>query len=125
MEKILTNAAPAPAGHYSQAIRHNGLVFVSGQLPLDPVSKEVVEGGIEPQMRQVMANISAILEASGSGLDNILKATIYIPDSSYWPEINRVYAECMGDHKPARAVIPCGDLHYGVLLEMEVIAASR
>ena len=125
MEKIVTNAAPAPAGHYSQAIRHNGLVFVSGQLPLDPVSKEVVEGGIEPQMRQVMANISAILEASGSGLDNILKATIYIPDSSYWPEINRVYAACMGDHKPARAVIPCGDLHYGVLLEMEVIAASR
>lgn len=125
MEKIVTNAAPAPAGHYSQAIRHNGLVFVSGQLPLDPVSKQVVEGGIEPQLRQVMANISAILEASGSGLDNILKATIYIPDSSYWPEINRVYAECMGDHKPARAVIPCGDLHYGVLLEMEVIAASR
>ena len=125
MEKILTNAAPAPAGHYSQAIRHNGLVLVSGQLPLDPVSKEVVEGGIEPQLRQVMANISAILEASGSGLDNILKATIYIPDSSYWPEINRVYAECMGDHKPARAVIPCGELHYGVLLEMEVIAASR
>lgn len=125
MEKIVTNAAPAPAGHYSQAIRHNGLVFVSGQLPLDPVSKEVVEGGIEPQMRQVMANISAILEASGSGLDNILKATIYIPDSSYWPEINRVYADCMGDHKPARAVIPCGDLHYGVLVEMEVIAASR
>ena len=105
MEKILTNAAPAPAGHYSQAIRHNGLVFVSGQLPLDPESKQVVEGGVEPQLRQVMANISAILEASGSGLDNILKATIYIPDSSYWPEINRVYADCMGDHKPARAVI--------------------
>jgi len=125
MEKILTNAAPAPAGHYSQAIRHDGLVFVSGQLPLDPVSKEVVEGGIEPQMRQVMANISAILEASGSGLDLILKATIYIPDSSYWPEINRVYADCMGDHKPARAVVPCGDLHYGVLVEMEVIAAKR
>ena len=125
MEKIVTNAAPAPAGHYSQAIRHNGLVFVSGQLPLDPVSKEVVEGGIEAQMSQVMANIRAILEASGSGLDNILKATIYIPDSSYWPEINRVYAACMGDHKPARAVIPCGDLHYGVLVEMEVIAASR
>lgn len=125
MEKILTNAAPAPAGHYSQAIAHNGLVFVSGQLPLDPVTKEVVEGGIEPQMRQVMANISAILEASRSGLGHILKASIYIPDSSYWPEVNRVYADCMGDHKPARAVIPCGDLHYGVLVEMEVIAASR
>lgn len=122
MDKIVTSTAPAPAGHYSQAIRHNGLVFVSGQLPLDPVTTDVVEGGIEPQMRQVMANIAAILDASGSGLNKILKATIYIPDSSYWPEINRVYAECMGDHKPARAVIPCGDLHYGVLVEMEVIA---
>ena len=79
MEIIVTNAAPAPAGHYSQAIRHNGLVFVSGQLSLDPVSKQVVEGGIEPQARQVIANISAILEASGSGLDKVLKATIYIP----------------------------------------------
>lgn len=125
MEKIITSGAPAPAGHYSQAVRHNDLVFISGQLPLDPVTNQVVEGGVEPQLRQVMANISAILEASGSGLNNILKTTIYIPDSSYWPEINRVYAACMGEHKPARAVIPCGDLHYGVLLEMEVIAASR
>lgn len=125
MDKIVTNAAPVPAGHYSQAIRHNGLVFVSGQLPLDPVTNEVVEGGIEPQMRQIMANIRAILEASDSGLDHVLKATIYIPDSSYWPDINRVYAECMGEHKPARAVIPCGDLHYGVLVEMEVIAVVK
>ena len=122
MDKIETKGAPIPAGHYSQAIRHSGLVFVSGQLPLDPASNQVVEGGIEPQMRQVMANIKAILEASGSGLDKILKATIYIPDSSYWPEINRVYAACMGEHKPARAVIPCGELHYGVLVEMEVMA---
>ena len=123
MNKISTDKAPLPAGHYSQAISHNGLVFVSGQLPLDPATGQVREGGIEPQARQVIANIGEILKASGSGLDKILKATIYIPDSSYWPEINRVYAECMGEHKPARAVIPCGDLHYGVLLEMEVIAA--
>jgi 2-iminobutanoate/2-iminopropanoate deaminase len=123
MNKISTDKAPTPAGHYSQAISHNGLVFVSGQLPLDPASGNVVEGDIEAQIRQVMTNISEILLASGSGLEKIVKATIYIPDSSYWPEINRVYAECMGDHRPARAVIPCGDLHYGVLLEMEVIAA--
>ncbi len=79
MDKITTESAPAPAGHYSQAIIHNGLVFVSGQLPLDPVTRQVVEGGLEPQVRQVIANISAILEAAGSGLDKILKATIYIP----------------------------------------------
>jgi 2-iminobutanoate/2-iminopropanoate deaminase len=125
MIKISTEAAPAAAGHYSQAVVHNGLVYVSGQLPLDPVTRQVVDGGLEPQARQVIANISSILQAAGSSLDNILKATIYIPDSSYWPEINRVYAECMGDHKPARAVIPCGDLHFGVLLEMEVIASVK
>ena len=123
MDKIYTEKAPTPAGHYSQAIVHNGLVFVAGQLPIDPVNRKITEGGIEPQARQVIANIAAILEAAGSGLDKVLKSTIYIPDSSYWPEINRVYAECFGEHRPARAVIPCGELHYGVLLEMEVIAA--
>jgi len=123
MNKISTNKAPAAAGHYSQAISHNGLVFVAGQLPIDPVTREVVEGGIEPQAYRVIENVKAILEEAGSGLDKILKTTIYIPDMSYWAEINRIYAECMGDHKPARAVVPCGDLHYGVLMEMEVIAA--
>ncbi len=123
MNKISTDKAPTPAGHYSQAITHNGLIFVSGQLPIDPVSGKVVEGGVEAQIRQVITNIGEILLASGSSLDKILKATIYIPNSSYWPEINRVYAECLGNHRPARAVIPCGELHYGVLLEMEVIAA--
>jgi len=122
MENIFTDHAPKPAGHYSQAIVHNGLIFVAGQLPIDPVSQKITEGGIEPQARQVIANIESILIAAGSGLDKVLKSTIYIPDSSYWPEINRVYAECFGDHKPARAVIPCGELHYGVLLEMEVVA---
>ena len=74
-------------------------------------------------MQETDGFAKAILEAAGSGLDKILKTTIYIPDMSYWAEINRIYAECMGDHKPARAVVPCGDLHYGVLLEMEVVAA--
>jgi 2-iminobutanoate/2-iminopropanoate deaminase len=123
MEKIHTVSAPIPAGHYSQAIVHNGLVFVAGQLPIDPATLKITEGGIEPQARQVISNIAAILEAAGSGLDKVIKSTIYIPDSSYWPEINKVYGECFGEHKPARAVIPCGELHYGVLLEMEVIAA--
>ncbi len=123
MHKIITDQAPAAAGHYSQAISYNGLVFVAGQLPIDPVTREMLEGGVEAQVRRTIANIEAILEASNSGLDKILKATIYIPDIDYWPEVNRVYAECMGDHKPARAVIPCGELHYGALLEMEVIAA--
>ena len=125
MKKITTAEAPVPAGHYSQAIVHNGLVFVSGQLPLDPESGKMVEGGIEPQVRQTLQNIKAILHASNSDLTLIVKSNIYIPDIKYWPDVNRIYTDVFGDHKPARAVIPCGPLHYGALLEMEVIAAVK
>lgn len=123
MKKVITNEAPVPAGHYSQAIIHNGLVFVAGQLPLDTLGK-MIEGGIEDQVRQTINNIEAILLASNSSLKNVLKATIYIPDVKYWPDVNKVYAKMFGKHKPARAVIPCGELHYGAFLEMEVIAAT-
>lgn len=125
MKKITTPQAPIPAGHYSQAIVHNGLVFVSGQLPLDPGSGKMIEGDIEEQVRQTLNNISAILHASNSDLSLIIKTNIYIPDIKYWPDLNRIYADVFGDHKPARAVIPCGPLHYGALLEMEVIAAVK
>ena len=124
MKKITTPDAPQPAGHYSQAIVHNGLVFVAGQLPLDATG-QMVSGGIEEQTRQTMKNIEAILVAAGSGLDHVLKVSIFIPDIEYWPELNRIYADVMGDHKPARAVIPCGILHYDAMLEMEVIAAVK
>jgi 2-iminobutanoate/2-iminopropanoate deaminase len=124
MKKILTSEAPVPAGHYSQAIIHHGLVFVAGQLPIDPETGKLVEGGIEQQVRRTIQNVKSILVAANSDLDLVLKATIYIPDASLWPEVNRVYAEVFEDHKPARAVIPCGELHYGALLEMEVIAAT-
>jgi len=122
MKKIITNEAPVPAGHYSQAISNQGLVFVAGQLPLDPATGKMIEGDVEAQVKQTIQNIEAILLASNSDLNHVLKATIYIPDVSYWPEVNRVYAECFGDHKPARAVIPCGKLHYDAVIEMEVIA---
>jgi 2-iminobutanoate/2-iminopropanoate deaminase len=124
MKKIITNEAPLPAGHYSQAISYNGLVFVSGQLPLDPQTGKIVEGGLEAQLIQIIENIRTILTASNSTLDMVLKTNIYIPDIKHWPEINRVYAEIFGEHKPARAVIPCGPLHFDALLEMEVIAAT-
>ena len=120
----MTNQAPLPAGHYSQAIEHNGFVFVAGQLPIDPGNGKMVEGDIEAQTRQTIKNIAAILEGANSSLKMVVKSTIYIPDISYWPEVNRIYAEEFGDHRPARAVIPCRDLHYGALLEMEVIAAT-
>ena len=124
MIKIATTEAPLPAGHYTQALAYNGLVFVSGQLPLDPATGKMIDGDIEAQVRQTIQNIRAILVASDSDLNLVLKANIFIPDIKYWPDVNRIYAEIFGDHKPARAVIPCGPLHYGALLEMDVIAAT-
>ena len=124
MIKIITTEAPIPAGHYSQGISYNGFVFVSGQLPLDPQSGQLVTGGIEAQARQTIENVRAVLVAANSDLDLVVKATIYITDGKYWPDVNKIYSELLGEHKPARAVIPCGALHYDALLEMEVIAAT-
>ena len=124
MHPVSTSMAPEPAGHYSQAIKHLGLIFVSGQLPIDPVTREIVPGDIELQTRQTIENVKQILRAAGSDLDGVLKSTIFITSEDYWPVVNRIYAEYFGDHMPARAIIPCGPLHHGALLEMEVIAHS-
>jgi 2-iminobutanoate/2-iminopropanoate deaminase len=120
---IQTENAPRPGGHYSQALVHNGLVFVSGQLSIDPRTGEKKLGSIEEQSRQALANISAILKAAGSDLGRVLKMTVYISDINLWSKVNEVYREVMGEHRPARAVIPTGELHYGFLIEIEAIAA--
>jgi len=124
MKSIYTKHAPEPAGHYSQAMEHNGLVFVSGQLPVDPVSGTKLTGEIEAQTLQVLKNLKSILEASGSGVDRLLKVNIYISDISLWDRVNKIYTEFMEEHKPARAVIPTRDLHYGFSIEAEAVAAT-
>lgn len=123
IEYIQTPDAPAPAGHYSQATVHNGIVYVSGQLSIDPRTGERLLGSIDVQTRQVLDNISAILKASGSDLSRVLKMTVYVADIGSWDAVNRVYAEVMGDHRPARAVVPTSNLHYGFQIEIEAIAA--
>lgn len=125
MLPITTEAAPIPAGHYSQAIVHAGFVFVAGQLPIVPGQSEHRVGTIEEQCRQVLANVRAVLEASQSGLDRVVQMTIYISDMTLWPRVNAVYAEMLGAHRPARAVIPVGELHYGYQIEVTAIAAVR
>jgi 2-iminobutanoate/2-iminopropanoate deaminase len=122
MIEISTPNAPEPAGHYAQAIVHDGLVFVSGQLPIDPRTGEKRIGTIEEQTEQALANVAAILRAAGSDLDSVLKVTVYIADISLWGRVNAVYAQAFGDHRPARAVVPTRDLHYGFQIEVEVIA---
>lgn len=123
MKLIQTDRAPAPAGHYSQAVVHNGTVYVAGQLPIDPGTGEKCLGSIEEQTEQVLKNVAAILEAAGSGLDRVLKVTVYVSDISLWGGVNAVYARFFGDHRPARAVVPTRELHHGFLIEVEAVAA--
>jgi 2-iminobutanoate/2-iminopropanoate deaminase len=122
IKNILTSEAPIPAGHYSQAIVCNNMVFISGQLPIVPSSGEKLNGPIEEQTLQALNNIKAITEAAGSDISKILKVTIYISDIELWGEVNKVYASFFGPHKPARAIVPIKDLHYGCKIEVEAIA---
>ena len=121
MKSIFTEKAPSPAGHYSQAIVSGGLVFVSGQLPIHPENGQI-KPTIEEQTHQVMNNLEYILLASGSSLGKVVKATLYISDISLWNKVNAIYAEHFESHKPARAVVPTRDLHFGCLIEVEVVA---
>ncbi len=120
---ISTPNAPSPAGHYSQAVTHGGLVYVSGQLPIDPASGEKCSGSIEEQTTLVLNNLAAILTAAGSGIDRVLKTTVYVSDISLWPRVNEVYSSFFGDTRPARAMVPTRDLHFGLKVEIEAIAA--
>ena len=124
IKQIRTANAPAPGGHYSQAIVHNGLIYISGQLAINPQTGEKILGPIEAQTEQVLANIAEILRAAGSDLSRVLKMTIYISDMSLWGAVNEVYARVMGEARPARAIVPTGKLHYGFLIEIEAIAAT-
>ncbi len=120
---VSTTAAPLPAGHYSQAVVHGDLVFVSGQLPVDPTSGAVLSGSAGQQARAALANLAAILAAADSGLDRVLRATVFVSDIACWDEVNAVWAEVFGDHRPARTVVPTRDLHHGCLVEVDAIAA--
>jgi 2-iminobutanoate/2-iminopropanoate deaminase len=122
---ILTDAAPIPSGHYTQAIAYGDLIFVAGQLPLDAKKGVVPRGSIEEQTERVLDNVQAILAQAGSDLNHVLKATVYISDIELWGRVNQVYARRFGAHKPARAVVPVGPLHYGYQIEIEVIAVRR
>jgi len=123
MKAIFTENAPKPAGHYSQAIVHNGFVYVSGQLAIDPANGEKKLGSIEEQTEQVLNNIGAILLAAGSDLNHLIKTTAFIADNDLWGPVNETYKKVLGDHKPARAVIPTKELHYGFLIEIDAVAA--
>ena len=123
MEKVQPENWPLPAGHYSPGIMHNGMVYVSGQLPMDLETRVPFTGPVGEQTELALRNVETVLNAAGSALGNVIQMTIYISDMELWGEVNMAYARVMGDHRPARAIVPVKDLHFGVMIEIQAIAA--
>jgi 2-iminobutanoate/2-iminopropanoate deaminase len=123
-EAVRTESAPAPfqGAPYSQAIKANGFVFVSGQLALQPGAKELVPGGITEQTEQIVANLRAILEAAGSSLEKLVKTTVFLQHLDDFAGMNEVYARHIGDTPPARSTVEVAKLPSGALVEIEAIA---
>jgi 2-iminobutanoate/2-iminopropanoate deaminase len=122
MEIVSTPNAPTPAGHYSQGTVHNGVLYIAGQVPLDPATGTLKTESFEAQARQVFANLSAIADAAGTTLQNTLKVTIYVSDMKHWKVCNEVFAEAFGECKPARAIVPVCPFK-GFDLEAEAVVA--
>ncbi len=118
---VYTNRAPQPIGPYSQAIIAGGFIFISGQIPLDPATGRLVEGGFKDKVRAVMDNIKSIIEAAGGSMDDLVKVTVYLRDISRFSDFNEVYKEYFKGDPPARAVIEVSNLPKGVDLEVEAI----
>ena len=119
---IKTDQAPEPVGPYSQAIKANGWLYVSGQIPLDPSTGLLMEASFEDQVRKVLDTIKAILETGGSGLDRVVKATIFLTDMDRFAELNAIYAEYFGESCPARACVEVSRLPRDAQVEIEAIA---
>ena len=119
---IATEKAPAAVGPYSQGIRAGDLVFTAGQLGMDPVTGQLVEGGVEAQARQALTNLKAVLEASGSGLERVVKVTVFMQDINDFKAVNGVYAQFFTKDPPARSAVQVAALPLGGLVEIEAIA---
>lgn len=119
---LYTDKAPKPIGPYSQGLCVNGWIYVSGQIPIDPKTGELVEGDFKIKTRQVLENIKAILETAGASLDDVIKVTVYLKSINVVKELNEVYLEYFKDHKPARSVVEVSNLPRGSDLEIDAVA---
>jgi len=124
-EIIATSNAPQAIGPYSQAVKWNGMVFLSGQIPLDPATGQLSEGGIAEQTIRVLENLKAVLEASGSDLAHVLKTTVFLKDMGEFAAMNEVYARFFGENPPARATVEAARLPKDVRVEIECVAAVK
>ena len=121
-ETVQTDKAPKAIGPYAQAIKANGLVYTAGQIGLDPGTGDFVDGGISAQTRQVFANLGAVLAAAGTSFDRVVKATVFLRHMSDFAAMNDVYAEHLGNAKPARSTIAAAELPRGALVEIDLVA---
>jgi len=124
MKIIETDKMPRSNGHYSQCIEHNGILYLSGQLPIVPENRHIPDG-IEEQARLVFKNVETVLREADSGMDKVLKMRVYVTDIELWDTVNDIYSEVFGAHKPTRCIIPTRDLHFGCLIEVEATAISN
>ncbi|HEU5277013.1 MAG TPA: RidA family protein [Xanthobacteraceae bacterium] len=113
-----------PGGHYSHAVAAGGLVFISGQLPIAPDGTKLADASFEDQARQVLDNVAHALKAAGSGIDRLVQVRVYVTDIGSWPAFNTIYAAWAGAARPARAVVPVPQLHYGFKIEVEAVATG-
>lgn len=123
-EVVQTDRAPKAIGPYEQAIKVAGFVFTAGQIPLDPKTGNMIEGGIAIQTRQVLENLKGVLEASGSSLDKVVKATVFLKNIADFAAMNEVYAEYLGGSKPARSTVAVAELPRGALIEIDLVALA-
>ena len=124
MDYVATTDAPKAIGPYSQAVKVNGLVYTSGQIPLDPATGELVTGDFDKEARRVFENLKAVLREAGSDFSRVLKATVYLSDLANFQTLNAIYAEYFGDHKPARTTIQAAALPKGGAVEIDLVALA-
>ena len=123
-ESVQTDNAPKAIGPYQQAIKANGFIYTAGQIPIDPKTGNFVEGGITAQTRQVLENLKAVLEAGGSALDRVVKATVFLKNMADFAAMNEVYAQYLGSAKPARSTVAVAELPRGALIEIDLVALA-
>ncbi|NVZ83931.1 RidA family protein [Pseudomonas gingeri] len=122
MKIFHTEKASPPAGHYSQAISHQGTLYISGQLPVSPDGSHNTDAPFVEQAHLALNNLVEILHSAGCSVESLLKVTVYVAGVIHWPEFDHVYASILGTHRPARAVVPVPELHHGYLVEIEAVA---
>ncbi|TAJ85408.1 RidA family protein [bacterium] len=123
-EAVQTDRAPKAIGPYEQAIKIDHFVFTAGQIPIDPKTGNIVDGGIAVQTRRVLENLKGVLEAAGSSLDRVVKATVYLKNMADFAAMNEVYAEFLGSSKPARSTVAVAELPRGALVEIDLVALA-